>query len=407
GLAAPAGGCCRSRRRHGRWLVRTLPARGRAAQSGGRRTRAARQWCLLARRRHGTRPGRHPTGRGAGQLDARLLPRSGRGPRPAQRLRRAGLLPTCVHRGPARRGTGADAHAAGARARSGMAGAGRGRAPQPDPGHRRHPGRHVRRPGRLPGPAAQRDGLCHGPAYRAGARRRRHRVPRSAIGHGRCGQRCGHLRGQHRHGPGRAHRRAGPARRRRPGRSTCARRRRAPPGRGHRAASRARAGPAADGVRRRRWHLLATGGRRPAVRDEQPRRAAGPGARGGLGVSEQGARAVGRAGSGHHRPRSAQGVGGHDRLHTRPSPRDRRRAGCRRGAAARRDGRSSRRPRDDVGSRGVQDRGRPRPGGAYVPAGRGGLPAPRPRARSLRRARPQQARRGPDRTAVPRGRGQL
>ena len=90
------------------------------------------------------------------------------------------------------------------------------------------------------------------------------------------------------------------------------------PGRRDRAAPRPRAGPAADGVRRAGRHLLAPGGGRAAVGDEQPRRAArrGPGVRPRLLRPD--ARPGRGLGAGHRQARAAPDLGGDDRLHARP-----------------------------------------------------------------------------------------
>ena len=73
------------------------------------------------------------------------------------------------------------------------------------------------------------------------------------------------------------------------------------PGRGDRAASRPRARPGADGVRPVGRAVLAAGGGRPAVRDEQPGRAARRGGLRGRALPGADAPAPGRTGAGHRR----------------------------------------------------------------------------------------------------------
>ncbi len=174
------------------------------------------------------------------------------------------------------------------------------------------------------------------------------------------------------------------------------------PGRRDRAASRPRPGPGADGLRPVGRPVLAARGGRPAVRDEQPGRAARRGGLRGRALPGADAPAPGRAGPGHRRSRPAPPVGGHDRLHPRPpadhrpgpGPRRRgRRPGRSAGHRGRDRGQRGRR-RDDVGARRGPRRRRRRPH-RHLRGGRRDRPRPRP----VRRRRPQQA--GTDPIALP------
>ena len=115
------------------------------------------------------------------------------------------------------------------------------------------------------------------------------------------------------------------------------------PGRGDRAAPRPAPGPGAHGLRPERRAVLAARGGRPAVRDEQPGRAARREPQRGRRLPGRDAGQAGGARPGHRRPRPAPRLGRHHRLHPRP-PADHR-PGARPGRAAGRGHRGQRRRR--------------------------------------------------------------
>ena len=320
----------RRRRRHGRRLVRVVPAPRPASNASSCSRRPARPGREQPGGRHRPQPGRHPDRRSSSASGhAGLLPSPARRARHRLRLRR-------------RRATSCPASptadvAAGPRADGDAARAGLDvEWLEPDEVDRRNP---TMAPGRTLGgtycaerrlhrPAAQRDGL----RGRAGHGRRRgpraDRVHRAA--HRR---RPGHRRRDH----GRADRdRAGRAHRRPEARPTVGALAgvRIPVGGVRHQVAVTEPHPDLDPARLpmvfdlARRAVLAAGGGRPAVRDEQPRRAAGRGPRVDWAYLRQDAAAARRAGAGDRRARAAPGLGGHHRLHPRPpaDPRSRARA---------------------------------------------------------------------------------
>ena len=148
--------------------------------------------------------------------------------------------------------------------------------------------------------------------------------------------------------------------------------------------------------------VLAARGGRPAVRLERPGRAAGRGPRRSTGrTCARMRRAAGRVRAGDPRSRPAQDLGGHDRLHARPSADPRARRSTPDGERIDGpDGRLAGRPRDDVGAGRRTGRRRSRPPRRHGPGRRG-----RPRSRSVRCRRSEPASARPDRPALPDRRG--
>ncbi len=380
--------------------MRVVPPRGRAARRRTSRAAHSRLRRQLPGRRDGPGPGRHGAGHPAGSVQPRLLRRAAGTPGDRLGLRRAGLLDALLLRARGGRGARPDRAPAGARARRPLGRVRRARRPQPGHGAGQDEGRVLRARRRLHRPAPQRAGLHRGAVHRRRARRRAHGV-HGTQARGEPGRRSQHdVRGD-RHRAGRADRRPDAGRGRPGGRLPDPGGRCAPPGRGHRGSSRPRGGPAADGLRRRLRHLLEARGGRGALGHEQPRREAGRGHGVRLGLLRPGPHPDGRARPGHRRPRAAQGVGRHHRLHPRPPAHPG--AGGDRGRPGRRHRRRGGRwSRDDVGARRLARRRRPRRRRAHRPGRRH-----RPGTRPVRRAGPQPAGPRPDRAALPRVRRQL